>query len=112
MKRITCVALSLLITLVLSIPVFAQFLSLPESIVWRIKVPFGSGAGSSAIMSSLCEKQGSVTDFAAHQQTEEGLRLNSAEELNYYQIFKSRFPHPTMARLVARWDPAKGDFNS
>ncbi|MBE9502465.1 MAG: asparagine synthase [Chloroflexi bacterium] len=85
---------------------------LPEHIVWRVKIPFGAGAGSSAIMDSLAEKQVSSSDFLAHQQTEDGLRLNSAEELYYYRTFKDSFPQPAVARLVARWDPAKGDFRT
>jgi len=40
------------------------------------------------------------------------LRLNSAEELYYYRIFKGSFPQPTLSRLVARWDAAKGEFRS
>ena len=85
---------------------------LPEHIVWRVKSPFGTGAGSSAIMGPLAEKQVSASDFRAHQQTEEGLKLNSAEELYYYRIFKTAFPQPALARLVARWDPRKVDFRS
>jgi asparagine synthase (glutamine-hydrolysing) len=85
---------------------------LPDNIVWRIKQPFASGAGSSAIMGSVVEKQVSSSDFIAHQKTEEGLRLNSPEELYYYRIFKGSFPQPAVAHLVARWDPAKGDFRS
>lgn len=85
---------------------------LPEDIVWRSKRPFAAGAGSSAIMGSLVEKQVSSSNFIAHQQTEEGLRLNSAEELYYYRIFKDSFPQPAVAYLVARWDPMKGDFRS
>jgi hypothetical protein len=63
-------------------------------------------------MGSLVEKQVSSSNFIAHQQTEEGLRLNSAEELYYYRIFKDSFPQPAVAYLVARWDPMKGDFRS
>ncbi len=85
---------------------------LPENIVWRTKIPFGSGAGSSAIMGTLTEKQVSGSDFMAHQQTEEGLMLNSAEELYYYRIFKDCFPKPAIARLVARWDPMKEGLRS
>ena len=85
---------------------------LPEDIVWRSKRAFAAGAGSSAIMGSLVEKQVSSSNFIAHQQTEEGLRLNSAEELYYYRIFKDSFPQPAVAYLVARWDPMKGDFRS
>ncbi len=85
---------------------------LPEHIVWRIKRPFAAGAGSSAIMGSLAEKQVSGSDFMASRQTEEGLKLNSQEELFYYRIFKDSFPQPAVTRLVARWDPAKGDFRS
>ncbi|TET16078.1 MAG: asparagine synthase [Dehalococcoidia bacterium] len=85
---------------------------LPEHIVWRIKRPFAAGAGSSAIMGPLAEKLVSGSDFMGHRQTEEGLRLNSAEELYYYRIFKGSFPQPTLSRLVARWDPAKGEFRS
>ena len=85
---------------------------LPEDIVWRAKRPFAAGAGSSGIMGSLVEKQVSSSDFIAHQQTEEGLRLNSLEELYYYRIFKDSFPQPAIALLVARWDPTKGDFSS
>ncbi len=85
---------------------------LPQHIVWRIKRPFATGAGSSAIMGSLAEKQVSSPDFMAHRQTEEGLKLSSAEELYYYRIFKDSFPQPALAHLVARWDPMKGDFRS
>ncbi|MFQ5925632.1 MAG: asparagine synthase-related protein [Dehalococcoidia bacterium] len=83
---------------------------LPEHIVWRVKRPFAAGAGSSAIMGPLAERLVSSSDFMGHRQTEEGLRLNSAEELHYYRIFKGSFPQPTLSRLVARWDPAKGSF--
>ncbi len=85
---------------------------LPEHIVWRVKCPFAAGAGSSAIMGSLAEKQVSGLDFMANQRTEEGFRLYSAEELYYYRIFKESFPQLAVTRLVARWDPAKGDFRT
>jgi asparagine synthase (glutamine-hydrolysing) len=85
---------------------------LPEHIVWRLKCPFAAGAGSSAIMGSLAEKQVSGLDFMAHRQTGEGLKLNSQEELYYYRIFKESFPQPAVAYLVARWDPAKEDFRT
>jgi asparagine synthase (glutamine-hydrolysing) len=85
---------------------------LPEYIAWQTKRPFASGAGSSKIMRSIALKQVSDEEFATHQQTEEGLRLNSAEELYYYRIFKDSFPQPAVAYLVARWDPMKGDFRS
>jgi len=85
---------------------------LPDNIVWRVKRPFAAGAGSSAIMGPLAEKTVSSSDFMSHRQTDEGLRLNSAEELYYYRLFKERFPQPAVAHLVARWDPGKGDFRS
>jgi len=85
---------------------------LPEHIVWRVKIPFATGAGSSAVMGSLVEKQVSGSDFMANRRTEEGLRLYSAEELYYYRIFKKSFPQSAVTRLVARWDPAKGDFRT
>ncbi len=85
---------------------------LPEYIAWQTKRPFASGAGSSKIMRSIALKQVSDEEFATHRQTEEGLRLNSAEELYYYRIFKDSFPQPAVAYLVARWDPMKGDFRS
>jgi len=85
---------------------------LPEHIVWRVKSPFATGAGSSAIMGPLAEKQVSGSDFMANRRTEEGLRLYSAEELYYYRIFKESFPQPAVTHLVARWDPAKGDFRT
>ncbi len=86
--------------------------SLPDSIVWRTKEPFAAGAGSSAIMGSLVEKLVSHSGSIAHRQTAEEVRLNSAEESYYYRIFKDSFPQPAVARLVARWDPAKGDFRT
>jgi len=54
---------------------------MPEHIVCRIKRPFAAGAGSSAIMGPLAEKLVSGSDFMGHRQTEEGLRVYSAEEL-------------------------------
>ena len=85
---------------------------LPKHIAWQTKRPFASGAGSSKFMRALALKQVSDEEFMAYQETEEGLRLHSAEELYYYRIFKENFAHPALPHLVAKWDPFKHDFRS
>lgn len=81
---------------------------LPEHIVWRIKQPFGTGAGSSKLMSAIAV--GPSESFRGEIGADKNVKLASAEEQRYYQIFKQSFPQPSLARLVARWDPAKADF--
>jgi len=83
---------------------------LPEHIVWRTKLPFAAGAGSSQVRCSLTDKETAHLEFGEPSFSEDGLNLSSAEELHYYRIFKQNFPQPTLARLVARWDPMKGNF--
>lgn len=83
---------------------------LPEDIVWRTKQPFAAGAGSSQVNCSLTDRGIVHQEFREQSLSEDGLNLSSAEELYYYRIFKQNFPQPTLARLVARWDPMKGDF--
>lgn len=81
---------------------------LPPEMMPKPRAYACQGAGSLL----WAERQASSSDFIAHRQREEGLRLNSAEELYYYRIFKGSFPQPTLSRLVARWDAAKGEFRS
>jgi asparagine synthetase B (glutamine-hydrolysing) len=79
-------------------------------IAFQTKRPFGSGAGSTKLIGIITEKEITDEEFMKYRCTEDGLHLNSKEELLYYRIFKEEFKHPSPPQLVAVWDPFKPGF--
>ncbi len=83
---------------------------LPQRIIFQTKRPFGSGAGSSNLLEGIAEREILDEEFLKNRRTEGGLNLHSKEELLYYRIFKEKFKHPSLPKLVAVWDPFKPGF--
>jgi asparagine synthase (glutamine-hydrolysing) len=64
---------------------------LPRSIVERTKSKFWQGAGVENYFAQIAEQEISDTEFKAGRYLQNGLRLNTKEELMYYRIFHERF---------------------
>jgi asparagine synthase (glutamine-hydrolysing) len=74
---------------------------LPSEVVWRDKMEFAQGCASSTILADRADATISQADLdEAHQA---GLSVSSKEELLYYRIFQSHFPHPDAPSLIGRW---------
>lgn len=70
--------------------------SLPESVLWRAKEKFWSGAGVANKLAEFAEAQISDDDFLREREIAPGRLLNSKEELLYWRIFRQHFPHPAV----------------
>jgi asparagine synthase (glutamine-hydrolysing) len=78
---------------------------LPDEVLWRVKQPFGSGAGSIEVFEQIADREISDQDFVASRNrilAEDGVPIQSKEELYYYRIFR-RFFEPSAASLVQPW---------
>ena len=73
---------------------------LPNEIVWRNKMEFAKGCGSSTIIE---QRANNVYSDELEQAQKQGCPVSSNEELFYYNIFKSHFDHPDATKLVGRW---------
>ncbi len=73
---------------------------LPNEIVWRNKMEFAQGCGSSTIIE---QRSKNISSDELEQAQKQGYPVSSKEELFYYQIFKRHFDHPDATKLVGRW---------
>ncbi|NIR48369.1 asparagine synthase B [candidate division KSB1 bacterium] len=73
---------------------------LPREIVWRDKMEFAHGCGSSTVFERQAEK---IPDGELHNATKRGLPLTNKEELLYYKVFQKFLDHPDMPNLIGRW---------
>jgi asparagine synthase (glutamine-hydrolysing) len=70
--------------------------SLPESILWRSKMPIEQGSGSSKLQAHFASKISDVK-FAAKAKEylhSDGVRIYDKEQLAYYEFFKNEFGIP------------------
>ena len=64
--------------------------ALPESVVFRRKAKFWEGAGVGEQLAEHAESQISDSEFAQERTLEDGMTLNSKEELLYYRLFREQ----------------------
>ncbi|MFW6181804.1 MAG: asparagine synthase B [Spirochaetota bacterium] len=73
---------------------------LPRDIVWRDKMEFAQGAGSSTLLQKAAEQIPGHELAAARRN---GLPVSTGEELLYHRIFRRHFRHADAEVLVGRW---------
>ncbi len=75
---------------------------LPREIVWRKKMEFAQGCGSSRVLEQMAEKEISqeTLDHARSKQP----AITGKESLYYFNLFKNRFDHPDAVGMVATWN--------
>ncbi|MFQ5638601.1 MAG: asparagine synthase-related protein [bacterium] len=73
---------------------------LPKEIVWRDKMEFAQGCGSSTVFQQKAEY---ITEEELEKAKSLGAPVSSKEELFYYDIFRRFFDHPVADKLVGRW---------
>ncbi|MFQ5685467.1 MAG: asparagine synthase B [Candidatus Scalindua sp.] len=76
---------------------------LPAEIVWRNKLEFAQGCGSSTFFE---QETACITDKRLHEAKEQGIPITTKEELYYYDIFNNHMDHPDAVNLVGRWKGA------
>ncbi|MDY7014986.1 MAG: asparagine synthase B [Cyanobacteriota bacterium] len=74
---------------------------LPQEIVWRDKMEFAQGCASSTILEDRANANTSEAEFT--QARASGFPIGTKEELSYYRLFQSHFPHPDAASLIGKW---------
>ncbi len=74
---------------------------LPQEIVWRDKMEFAQGCASSTVLEDSANDI--ITDTQLEGAITQGLPVSSKEELFYYRIFQTHFPHPDAAALIGKW---------
>lgn len=65
--------------------------SLPDEILWRTKSKFWEGAGIETLLEQYALDNISETEFNRNCLLPNGWRINTREEMMYYQIFKDQF---------------------
>lgn len=73
---------------------------LPTNIVWRQKLEFAQGCGSSTFFE---QKTARITDEKLREAKEKGIPVTTKEEFFYYTIFSNHMDHPDAVNLVGRW---------
>ncbi len=73
---------------------------LPDDIVWRDKMEFAQGCGSSTVFEQKAE---GITRLEKQEAIDQSYPVSSKEELYYYNMFKTYFDHPDSINLVGRW---------
>lgn len=74
---------------------------LPYEIVWRDKLEFAQGCGSSTILEQKAASY--ITDKELQKAKERDIPASSKEELFYYNIFEHHFDHPDASNLIGKW---------
>lgn len=75
--------------------------NLPPDIVWRDKLEFAQGCGSSTILEQKAAAY--ITDKKLQEAKELAIPALSKEELLYYNIFEHHFDHPDAINLIGKW---------
>lgn len=73
---------------------------LPAEIVWREKLEFAQGCGSSTFFE---QETACITDERLREAKEQGIPITTKEELFYYNIFNNHMDHPDVVNMVGRW---------
>jgi asparagine synthase (glutamine-hydrolysing) len=76
---------------------------LPREILWRDKMEFAQGAGSSTLLQGAAEE---IPDHELEEARKNGLPVFTREELMYHRIFTGHFRHVDAEGLVGRWKGA------
>ncbi|NGN64263.1 asparagine synthase (glutamine-hydrolyzing) [Streptomyces sp. A7024] len=79
---------------------------LPESLLWRRKVQFGTGSGAQDLFAPVWEERISEAEFAAGCSAAGGTELRSKEELAYYRAFRKALPAVRPERVLTRFATA------
>lgn len=74
---------------------------LPERLLWRRKVQFGTGSGAADLLSPYWERQVSDAEFAAART--DGNLVRSKEELAYYRAFRRALPSIRPTAVLTRF---------
>ena len=70
--------------------------TLPDTVVWRVKMPIEQGSGTSKLQNYFASRM-SDDQFEAQKKDcfeRDGVRINDKEHLLYYEIFKGKFGIP------------------
>ena len=76
---------------------------LPDEVLWRTKMEFADGCGSSSLIARYAEDEITDAEFEAQRQPSEFLRLHSKEELFYFRIFQRYFNTLGIHKTVGKW---------
>lgn len=75
---------------------------LPEDIVWRRKAKFYEGSNTGDAIKESIEEKISDKEFAREREIDEDFVLRSKEELYYFRIFRSFYPHRSILDTIGR----------
>jgi asparagine synthase (glutamine-hydrolysing) len=78
---------------------------LPESLLWRRKVQFGTGSGAQDVLAPHFDGLIGDGELAAARR-ESGVDLRSNEELSYYRAFRRALPSVRPAAVITRFATA------
>ena len=79
---------------------------LPDHILWREKEEFSEGSGARDSIQVYMEEsiqESAYQDAVKEIAQTDDIQIRSKEELYYYRIFKSFYPHRELAQQVGRW---------
>ena len=77
---------------------------LPEEIVWRKKEQFDEGSGTVDLLAETLKDVMNEQQAQQYQKEHPDIKLRSAEECYYHQIFMKAFDNPdALLTNVARW---------
>lgn len=74
---------------------------LPREIVWREKMEFAQGCGSSRILENQAERE--ITQQMLDRARCSNDKISSKESLYFFKIFNERFDHPDAVEMVGTW---------
>jgi asparagine synthase (glutamine-hydrolysing) len=73
---------------------------LPDEIMYRDKMEFAQGCGSSTFLE---DRAASIPDTELSEARNKGFPVSTKEELMYYRLFRDYYDHPDAMTLVGRW---------
>ncbi|MBK5242595.1 asparagine synthase B [Clostridium sp.] len=79
---------------------------IPDDILWRKKEEFSEGSGTKGFLEEKfneCISDLELKTEVSRIYNEEGLEIRSKEELYFYRVFKTFYPHPSILKTVGRW---------
>ena len=75
---------------------------LPDRLLWRRKVQFGTGSGAGSLLTPYWEEQLDDDELTAARR-ESGVPLRSKEELAYYRAFRRALPNVRVEKVLTRF---------
>ena len=76
---------------------------LPDEVLWRTKMEFADGCGSSGLIARYAEEMISDLEFEAERHPTPNIELTSKEELYYYRIFHGFFHTRGLHQTMGKW---------